>query len=150
MSPNLELNATIEQSGIQRFVLVPKSIATQLGKEKYIPVVATIGDHKARATMVPAGKGDYRIFLNSAMRKAAGADTGEPIHLTLAPHLGGIELPIPDFFQAALEGDPAALAVFLNLTPGRRNEFIKFVGGVKKPEARQNRIAKSLEMLRKC
>ena len=147
--PRVVLNAVIEKSGIQRYVQVPGPLASELGQGKYIPIVVKIGELETRATMVPGGHGAYRIFLNGEMRRAAGADTGEPVHLEIFRHQGPLDLPIPDAFRAALEADPAALAAFLDLTPGKRNEFIKFVEGVKKEEAKLKRISKSLEMLRR-
>ena len=145
----IALTALIESSGVQRYVLIPEPIAAQLGKDEFIPVTVTIGEFETRTTMAPTSKGAFRIFMNLGMRQAAGADTGDPVRLVIAPHRCSIELPLPEFFQSALEGDPPALAAFLNLPPSHRNEFIKFVSAVIRPSAREGRIFRSLKKLRK-
>lgn len=50
--------------------------------------------------------------------------------------------------QAAIEADPATLALWQDLTPLGRNEFICWVEDAKKPETRQRRIVRTGEELR--
>jgi hypothetical protein len=62
------------------------SRAIKRGKQarpKYIPVVAIVGGKSTRTTLVPAGGGRYRMQINTAQRKAAGVDTGDPVSVEL-------------------------------------------------------------------
>ena len=52
-------------------------------KPKYIPVIAIVNGRSARATLVPAGPGRYRLQLITALRKAAQADTGDAVAVEL-------------------------------------------------------------------
>lgn len=55
---------------------------------------------------------------------------------------------MPPDLAEAIEAEPAAKAFFESLTPSQRKWFVLDVEGAKKPETRQRRIAKSMEMLR--
>ncbi len=52
-----------------------------------------------------------------------------------------------DDLQAAIEADPRILALWTNLTPLGRNEFICWVEDAKRPATRQRRIARTCEEL---
>ena len=54
---------------------------------------------------------------------------------------------IPTDFAEALRKAPQSLAFFEQLAPTHRKEYIRWIEEAKKPETRQNRIAKAVEML---
>ncbi len=54
---------------------------------------------------------------------------------------------IPEELRRALEARPEALAVFSKLPPSHRRQHIGFVAEAKRPETRQRRAARTLEML---
>jgi hypothetical protein len=83
-----------------RYVDVPEDVGLTLAKEyvaatkpakrsakkalpKHIPVVATSNNRSTRTTLVPAGSGRYRLQVNATLRKAARADVGEIIGISL-------------------------------------------------------------------
>ena len=89
-----KFRATIYKIWMMRHVDVPEEISAALAKAcvgagtgqqqaaskpKYIPVVAIVNGRSARTTLVPAGAGRYRLQLNTALRKAAHADTGDVV-----------------------------------------------------------------------
>jgi len=53
---------------------------------------------------------------------------------------GGVVHELPDDFKGALQGDPAALATWQDITPLARNEWICWVESAKKLETRSKRI----------
>lgn len=58
--------------------------------------------------------------------------------------------PVPEMpadLAAALRRAPAALAFFEQLAPSHRKEYIRWIEGAKKPETRQRRIMRAVEML---
>src|ERR1700733_441033 len=91
--------ATIYKIWLMRHVNVPDEIASTLRKQiaaaqapgkdvdgrksKYIPVVATVGGKSTRTTILPAGGGKYRMQINTAQRKAAQVDWGDPVSIEL-------------------------------------------------------------------
>jgi hypothetical protein len=53
----------------------------------------------------------------------------------------------PDDLRAAIEADPAVLALWQGLTPLGRNEFVCWVEDAKQPATRQRRIVRTCEEL---
>ncbi len=59
--------------------------------------------------------------------------------------LDGTVHPLPDDLRAAISADPAAVALWQNLTPLGRNEFICWTLDAKQPATRARRIVRTLE-----
>lgn len=61
---------------------------------------------------------------------------------------GGVVHDLPDDLRRALEGEPAALATWRDITPLARNEWICWVISPKRAETREKRIRWGAENLR--
>jgi uncharacterized protein YdeI (YjbR/CyaY-like superfamily) len=98
--------------------------------------------------LVPRGEGCYRVALNGAVRKAAGAvDAGDEVLMTIrqgAPHRIP---PVPADLAAALAGRPGGRLAFESWPPGRRRQILLWLDGVKSAEARARRIVRIVERL---
>lgn len=57
------------------------------------------------------------------------------------------ELVIPADFAVALAAVPAADRVFRSLPPSHRREYLAWIAEAKKPDTRQRRIAKAVQMV---
>ena len=55
---------------------------------------------------------------------------------------------VPRDLADAIKAEPSARAFFESLTASQRKWFVLDVEGAKRPETRQRRIGKSVEMLR--
>lgn len=64
-----------------------------------------------------------------------------------AAYAGSADLSVPDDLRAALERQPAALAMFQILTAQNRFSIVFRVEGAKRPETRTRRIEKYVDML---
>jgi uncharacterized protein YdeI (YjbR/CyaY-like superfamily) len=53
---------------------------------------------------------------------------------------GGVVHALPDALEAALRGDPKALATWEDITPLARNEWICWMTSAKKDETRRKRL----------
>jgi uncharacterized protein YdeI (YjbR/CyaY-like superfamily) len=58
------------------------------------------------------------------------------------------EVEVPQDLREALATDPAARKVFDGLPFTHRKEYVRWIEEAKKPETRQNRLAKTLAKLR--
>ncbi|MGA8037533.1 MAG: YdeI/OmpD-associated family protein [Candidatus Acidiferrales bacterium] len=155
--------ATIYKIWIMRQVDVPEDIATALiarmhrhsggsdkkrAAPKHIPVVATVNRKSVQTTLVPAGAGRYRLRLNTALRKAGGADTGDVIGVTLQFDPNSRDVDAPLEYLAALKRNPLANKEFDRLPPGHRRQLLAYYFKVKSPAARTRAIEKTIDHLR--
>ena len=146
-----------------RYVDVPEDVGLALAKEyaavgkpskrggrkalpKHIPVVATSNNRSTRTTLVPAGAGRYRLQVNATLRKAARADVGEIIGVSLKIDLAPRDLPVPAELEAALKSRPRLKKEFDRLTVAGRMQFLRWFSA-KSPEVRKKRLARALEVL---
>jgi hypothetical protein len=157
--------ATIYKIWMLRYVDVPEDIGLALAKEyaaataqtatkragkkalpKHIPVVATSNHRSTRTTLVPAGAGRYRLQVNATLRKAARADVGEVIGISLKLDLASRELPVPPELTSALNSRPRLKKEFERLTSAGRMQFLRWFSA-KSPEIRKKRLVRALEVL---
>ena len=135
--------ATIYKIWMLPYVDVPEDVGLALAKEfaaatkpakrsakkslpKHIPVVVTSNHRSTRTTLVPAGAGRYRLQVNATLRRAARADVGEVIGVSLKIDLASRDLPVPPELQAALKSRPRLKKEFESLTSASRMQFLRF------------------------
>jgi hypothetical protein len=116
-------------------------------RPKYVPVVAIVNGCSARVTLMPAGGGHYRIQLNAALRKAAGADVGDVVRVELQLDRASREERVPADLRLALKENPAARRAFDELTTGHRRHFIKWFDSAKGPDTRIRRLGQAIDHL---
>ena len=155
--------ATIYKIWMLRYADVPEDVGLALAKEyaaalpkpkrgskkslpKHIPVVATSNSRSTRTTLAPAGGGRYRLQVNATLRKAARADVGEVIGISLKIDLATRELPVPLELEAALKDRPRLKKEFDRLTVAGRMQFVRWFSA-KSPEVRMKRLPRALEVL---
>jgi len=154
--------ATIYKIWMLRYVDVPEDAGLALAKQyaatkpanrsgkkalpKHIPVVATSNNRSTRTTLVPAGAGRYRLQVNAILRKAARADIGEVIGISLKIDLASRDLPVPPELEAALKSRPRLKKEFDRLTVAGRMQFLRWFSA-KSPEVRKKRLPRALEIL---
>ena len=118
-------------------------------RTKYIPAVATVNGQEARVTLVPAGGGRYRIQINTALRKAAGADAGNEVSVTLRLDRKSREPVVPADLRAALKENLEARKVFEKLTTGHRRHIVVWFDSARGVDTRIRRLGFVVDFLLK-
>jgi Bacteriocin-protection, YdeI or OmpD-Associated/Domain of unknown function (DUF1905) len=154
--------ATIYRIWMMRHIDVPDRAARDLAKQmrgphpartpaksqpKYIPVVAIVNGCSARATLVPAGGGKFRMHLNTALRKAVRVDVGDLVSVELRLDRESRELPVPADLEVLLKNHPKARRAFGAFTAANRRHFIQWFDSAKSEVARQRRLDRALDVL---
>ena len=140
-----QFSATLYKIGINRCVDVPQAISDALGGGKMIPVVATVNGRSFNTTLLPGSGGLHRLYINSDLRRAASADAGERIWISLRRDRDSREIPVPPDVAEALRRSAQARQAFHEITPALRREFLRWVTAAQRPETRAKRIARGLK-----
>jgi hypothetical protein len=158
--------ATIYKIWIMRHVSVPEDIASALIRDlrgadggtvakglkavapKHIPVVATVNRVSVQTTLVPAGDGKYRLAVNTELRKAGGADTGDVIGVELRFDPDSRHVDVPAEYAAAIARNAVARKEFERLPPGHKRQLARFYLKAKSEGARSRAIEKTIDHLR--
>jgi len=139
--------AVIYKVWILRCVSVPEEICRTLPQMRSVPVVITVAGRTMRTTLMAAGGGSYRLFLDATIRKAAGADAGDPVGITLRVDRASREVTPPPDLAEALQRTPAATKEFEHATTALRREVVRYIEKKKRPEARARHIARCVKVL---
>lgn len=132
----------IYKVGIIRYVNVPAGISRELGNgEAHVPVVGEVDGVPVRTTMVPRGKGCYRVALHSEVRKKLRADTGALVELALQRDEESREPALPPALVLALRNAPRAQAEFRAMTTALRRQIVRYLVSVKRQSTLERRVA---------
>ena len=140
-------SAVIYKHGINPCVDVPERVSQAFQRKGTIPVRGALNNHPFRATLVPTGKGRYRLFINGTMRRQAGVDVGDEIKVELEYDAQKRTVPLPKAFEEALKRNPKAREEFERLTPSRRKDILLYMNALKKPESLQKVIERVMKSL---
>lgn len=73
--------------------------------------------------------------------------TDEGVKPVKAAKKAAAEVPVPDYFVAALKKNKKALAAFEGFAPSHRKEYLEWITEAKREETRDKRIAQAIEWL---
>jgi hypothetical protein len=124
---------------------VPQDVVIALGGKR-TPVRVTINGYTYRNTMTPMG-GEFLISVSAEVRANAGVSAGDRVEIEVIRDDAPREVEVPADFAAALAADPDAKRRFDALPYSHRREHVTAIEAAKKPETRQRRIEKAMELL---
>ena len=91
--------------------------------------------------------GEWRLYLNGPMRKAAGKDVGD--HITIAIEYDAAErvTPLHPQLQEALTKNKEAKDKFESLPPSRQKEIARYINNLKSEETVERNVERAVEFL---
>jgi len=110
-------------------------------------VEATINGFPFRAALEPDGKGSHGLKVNEALQDAAGAGAGDTVTMEITRVEDEPETRVPVDLCKALAAAPQAQALWLEITPLARRDWILWVISPKLLETRRSRIENACSML---
>lgn len=110
-------------------------------------VEGTINGIPFRATLEPDGQKSHWLKVDRKMGEAAGAEAGDVVTLEIAPSEEVLEPKVPADLRKALAGAPKARALWTDITPKARIDWIHWIVSAKQAETRARRIKNACSML---
>jgi hypothetical protein len=137
--------------GINPYVFVPEDILQYLFKKAakdkgHIPVRLIINKQKFIQHLVKYA-GEWRLYLNMPMRKAAGKDVGDFITIRIDFDETERTTPMHEKFDAALKKNKKAATVFNSLPPYMQKEILRYLNNLKTEEALNKNIPRAINFL---
>jgi hypothetical protein len=127
---------------------VPAEVAPALGAKKRPLVVVTMNDAYSFRSTVAIYSGRFYPPLRREVREGAGLAPGMMVRVRLTLDEEPRTVEAPEDLRAALETDLEADAAFARLSFSHQREYVEWIAGAKRMEARQRRIHSALERLR--
>lgn len=151
--PKISFKATLLQpettakASVWVFLVLPRSASAKLPTRGITTVDGTINGHPFRATLEPDGQRSHWLKVDKKMREAAGANMGDVVTLEITPVEKQPEPRVPADLRKALAAAPKARALWSDITPIARRDWIHWMTSAKRPETRARRIDNACEML---
>jgi Domain of unknown function (DUF1905)/Bacteriocin-protection, YdeI or OmpD-Associated len=139
--------AATPKAGAWTFLALPKDASAKLPSRGRTTVEGTLNGSQFRATLEPDGQKGHWLRVNRKLREATGADAGDVVTLEIAPVAEEPEPRVPADLRKALMAAPKARALWSDITPIARRDWIHWITSAKSPATRARRIINACSML---
>jgi bacteriocin resistance YdeI/OmpD-like protein/uncharacterized protein DUF1905 len=129
------------------YVEVPFDVEEVFGAKKP-RVRATIEGVPYRGLLTRMGTEHHILIILKGIREQIGKTFGDEIKITVEPDAEPRLIEVPKDLEKELKKEKEAKAFFDKLSYTHRKEYVNWINEAKKEETRQNRIAKTIEMLK--
>ena len=148
MSQPIEFVAIIEDAGGGgAFVAVPFDVEAAFGKKR-VKVKATIDGVPYRGSLVRMGRPCHVLGVLKEIREKIGKEPGDQVHVVVEEDTELRLVEVPEDLRQALDADTEADRFFDGLSYTHQKEYVGWVIEAKRPETRQKRILKVVDMLK--
>jgi hypothetical protein len=107
----------------------------------------TINGVPFQATLEPDGQKGHWLKVDRKIQEAARAHAGDIVALEITPAGEEPEPKVPADLRKALAAAPQARALWSDITPMARRDWIHWITSAKRPETRARRIGNACSML---
>ena len=130
------------------FLILPKSASAKLPSRGMTAIEGTINGVPFQAVLEPDGQKSHWLKVDRKLREAAGAEAGDVVTLAIAPAAEDPEPTVPADLRKALAAAAAkARALWSDITPNARRDWIHWITSAKQEETRARRIKNACSML---
>ena len=111
-------------------------------------VEGTINGVHSKIVLEPDGKGGHWFRVDSSLREAAGIGAGDTVTIAVEPSKEWPEPEVPSDLNVALASDPQAKALWVQITPMARWDWLRWIRATNNHETRIRRIEVALSKLK--
>lgn len=137
----LSPHSTKTGSAASLVLTLPKTASAKLPSRGMTSVEGTINDFPFQTVLEPDGKRSHILRVDKKMREAIGANVGDVVTLVITPAKKEPEPKVPADLKKALEASPKAKALWIDITPVARRDWIRWIETAKRAETRTRRIS---------
>jgi hypothetical protein len=130
------------------FVEVPFDVEREFGSKRP-RVKALIEGVPYRGTLTRMGTDCHILGIRKEIREQVGKTFGDEVTVTVEPDTEPRLIDVPVELKKAFKTDKDAKVLFEKLSYTHQKEYVNWINEAKREETRQNRIAKTIEMLKK-
>lgn len=134
-------------SGGGAFVEVPFDVEKEYGSKRP-KVKAMIEGVPYRGILTRMGTDCHVLGIRKEIREQVGKTFGDEVTITVEPDTEPRVIEVPAELVKELKKDKEAKALFDKLSYTHQKEYVTWINEAKKEETRQNRIVKTMEMLK--
>lgn len=136
-------------------LLLPEEASARLPSRGMVMVKGTLNSIPFKTLLEPDGrygngvKPSHWFRPDKKLLDGAHAKAGDSVEVEIEPTNEWIEPEVPDDFKKALSASPKAAALWKDITPMARWDWIRWIRAVKTQETREKHIIVALDKLNK-
>jgi hypothetical protein len=145
----IEFDAQIVRAnvtGSSAFVSFPFDVVEVFGVKGRVPVVATFDGVEYRGSLMPYGGPTHMIIVLAEIQEQIGKSAGDTVHVALERDRSERSIELDADAADALTA-AGRLDDFRAMSYSHQKEYWQWITAAKKPETRQRRIEKMIEMI---
>lgn len=146
--PAICFEATPLELGDWIILRLTDSASVQLPSRGLALVEGTINGVHSKIVLEPDGKGGHWFQVDSGLREAAGINAGDTVTVEVEPSKEWPEPEVPADLNQALASDSKANALWVQITPMARWDWLRWIRATNNPETRSRRIEVALSKLK--
>lgn len=140
--------AASPRSDSWNFLILPKSASSKLPSRGMTAIEGNINGLPFQAVLEPDGQKSHWLRVDRRLSKAVGADVGDFVTLEIAPAAEEPEPQLPaDLRKALAAAAPKVRAIWSDITPIARRDWIHWITAAKQEATRTRRIKNACSML---
>lgn len=146
----IHFTAIIKQNGTMNaaFIEFPFSVEELFHKKGQIKIKALLDDRVEYRGSLAKMKSDCHLLgLTQEIRKQLGKTFGDEVSVSLTEDKEEREVEIADDIISVFNENPEAKVLFDAMSYTHKKEYIRWIEEAKKPETRENRKSKMIEMI---
>ena len=153
--PKVNFEVTLIKINDWTILRLPESVSAKLPTRSMTMVSGTINGVSFKVLLEPDGrygqgiKPSHWFRPDKKLLDDARASAGDTVHVSLESTKEWIEPEVPEDLEKALATSPKAEALWKDITPSARWDWIRWIRAVKTPETRQKHIDVALSKLNK-
>jgi hypothetical protein len=145
----ITFKAKLYKIGSWTILHLPNEASAKLPSRGMTLVAAMINDTPFTIVLEPDGRGSHWFKFDKNMSDTTGAKVGETVTITMEPSKAWPEPDVPEDIQTALGHDPKAHAIWNDVTPMARWDWIRWIRSTNVPATRAHRIDVARDKLKK-
>ena len=129
------------------FLVLPKVASARLPTRSATTIEGTLNGIGFKAMLEPDGQKSHWLKVPRKLRDTAEAEVGDVVQLAIKPAARELEPTVPADLRKALAAAPQARAVWSDITPVARRDWILWMVSAKTLETRARRVENACAML---
>ncbi len=127
---------------------LPESASAKLPSRGMALVEGAINGFHSKIVLEPDGKGSHWFRVDAGLRETAGIKAGDAVTVAVEPSKAWPEPKMPADLNQALASHPQANALWVNITPMARWDWLRWIRATNNQETRSQRIEVALSKLK--
>jgi hypothetical protein len=147
-APPVRFVATLYTLDNVTLLRLPAKASRMLPSRSQVAVQGTINGHRFQTVLEPDGKAGHWMRVDRTLQRGANLSAGDTATLEVAPLSEWPEPDVPQDLEKALAAAPQKIrAMWNDITPMARWEWIRWVNATPNPETRKRRVEVSISKM---